>query len=62
MDIHGGTNTGSLWVLYLQPNRLKGFRLDYFHSQTAILCGIIQIIGGGDMTGREYLGWLIIVV
>ena len=59
---HGVTNTGSLWVLNLQPHRFQGVQLDYFHSQTTVLCVIGEIIGGGVMMGRLYLGlfWLVV--
>ena len=56
MDCHGVPNTGSILVLYFQPHRFQGFQLDYFHSKTTVLCVIGEIIGGGGVTGREYLG------
>ena len=62
MDRHRGTNTGSLLVLNLQPNRFQGVQLDCFHSQITLPCGIGQIIGGGGVTGREYLGLFLIVI
>ena len=62
MDCHGVPNTDSLWVLYFQPHRFQGLKLDYFHSQTIVLCVIGQIIGGGGVTGREYLDLFLIVV
>ena len=59
---HRVTNRGSLWVLYFQPHRFQDFRIGYFHSQTTVLCVIGQIIGGGGVTGREYLDLFLIVV
>ena len=56
------TNTGSLWFLYLQPHMVHGVQLDYFHSQITVIRGIGQIIGGGGVTGREYLGLFLLVV
>ena len=56
MDIHRATNTDSPWVLNFKPNRFQGAQLDYFPSKTTMVCGIGQIIGGGGVTGRAYLG------
>ena len=56
------TNTGGLRVLYLNPRMLQGFKLDYFHSQTTGICGIGQIIGGGGVTDRPYLGRFLLMV
>ena len=62
MDLHGVTNAGSLWVLYLQSHRLQGVQLDYFHIQTTLICVIGQMIGGGGMMDRAYLGLFFLVV
>ena len=62
MDCHRVTKTGGLWVLRLQQNMFHGLQLDYFHSQTTILCGIGIIICGGEVTGRSCLDLLLIVV
>ena len=62
MDCHGVTNTSGLWVLHLQPHRYQGVQLDYFHSQNTVLYGFVQIIGGGGMMGRSYLGRFLLVV
>ena len=55
MDFHTVTNIGCLWVLHMQPYRFQGVQFYSFHSQTTILCGIGQIVGGGGMTVRAYI-------
>ena len=62
MDNHGVTNTGSLWVLHFQTHGFQGVQLYCFQSQTTMLCVIGQIIGGGGVTDRSYLGWFLIMV
>ena len=62
IDFHGVTNTFGLWVLHLQPHRFQGFRLDCFHSQTTVLCGIGQIVCCGGMGGRACLGLFLLVI
>ena len=52
MDFHGVTNTGSMWVLKFQPHRLQDDEWDQIHCQTTVLCGIVQIVGGGGVAGR----------
>ena len=52
MDLHGVTNTGSMWVLNFQPHRLQDDEWDQIHCQTTVLCGIVQIVGGGGVAGR----------
>ena len=52
MDCHVATNTGSLWVLHLQPDRFQGIKFDYFQSQTTVLFGIGKLIGGRGVMGR----------
>ena len=59
---HGLANKYSLWFLYLQPHRFQGVQLNFFHIQTTVLCVIGQIIGGGGVTGIEYLGLFLLVV
>ena len=49
-------------VLYFQTHRFQGFQFDYFQNQATVLCVIGKIIGGGGMTGREYLGLFLIVL
>ena len=62
MYCHGLTNTGSLWVIHFQPHRFQGTQQYYFHSKTTVLCGIVQTIAGGGITGRAYLGRFLLVV
>ena len=62
MDCHGVTNTYNLWVLYLEPQKFQSVQLDYLHIQTTMLCGIVQLIGGGGVTRRSYLAWFLLVV
>ena len=44
------------------PKRQVHGNYIYFYSQNTMLCGIGQIIGGGIMTGRAYLGLFSLVV
>ena len=44
LGLYGVTRTDGMWILHFQPHRLQGFTLDYFHSQTTVICGIGQII------------------
>ena len=62
MNFRGVTNAGSMWVLHFQPNRFQGVQLDQFHSQTTLLHGIGQLIGGGGVTGRACLGLFLLLV
>ena len=56
LNFHWVNDTGGMWVLHLQQHRFQGVQLGYFQSQTSVLCGIGQIIGGGGVVGRVYLG------
>ena len=62
MDFQKITNTGSLWVLHLQPQMFHGVKLDYFCSRNTVICGIGQIIGGGGMTERSHSGIFLLLV
>ena len=56
MNNHGVTNTYSMWILHLQIHMFHGVQSDQFHIQTTVLFGIGQIIGGGGVMGRLFLG------
>ena len=55
LDIHGVTNTGSIWILHVQPHMSQGVQWDCCCNQTIALFETGQMIGDDDRTGREYL-------
>ena len=59
---HGVTNTGGMWILHVKIHRFQVVQFYYCYIQTTGLCVIGQIIGGGFMTGKAYLGLFLLVV
>ena len=55
IDSHGVTDTGSIWILHVQPHMLQGGQLDCCCNQTTALFEIGQIFGDSGLTGRAYL-------
>ena len=43
-------------------NQLFLISRERLYSKTNMICGTVQILGGGGRTVREYFGWSLIVV
>ena len=52
LDYHGGTNTGSMWILHMQPHILQCVQLYYWYIQSTALFSIGQMICGWGVTDK----------